>query len=166
MDTTIHESSKPAAAGSPATTHPPVASHPSPGPEVNQVPATRDGETPPAPKRVTFDPRTSVLIPQGARVVGNITAQSMFIAGELVGNAEVGAGEAVIAPTGVMRGQMTAEGNVSIAGTLINESEFCLRAGGEIDIGGHAKVTGDIHYRTINLRRGAQLVGRLTREGD
>lgn len=165
MDINSHEPQQPASAGIPATRHP-VSNQPSSPTDMSQVPATREGDTPPAPKRLTFDPRTCVLIPQGARLVGNLTAQSVYIAGELVGNAEVGSGDAVIATTGVMSGQLIAEGNVTIAGTLSNESEFCLRAGGEIDIGGNAKVTGDVHYRSINLRRGAQLVGRLTREGD
>ena len=165
MDTINHESQQARSGGLPAMT-PANLSQPSPNSDVSQPAVSRDGETLPAQKRMLFDPRTSVLIPQGARFVGDVSAAAIYIAGELIGNAEVGTGEAVIATTGVMKGQLVAEGNVTIAGSLFNESDFCLRAAGEIDIGCHAKVTGDVYYQTLNLRRGAQVVGRLTREGD
>lgn len=112
--------------------------------------------------RLHLDPNKALIVPVGVRIRGDIEADSLFLAGEVVGNVKVGTGHLVVAPTGDLLGSIDSQGAVVIAGKVGGDGAK-VRTPGEVDLAETARVTADIEYESITIRNGAEIDGRVSK---
>lgn len=103
------------------------------------------------------------LIGAGSRIEGNITfTGGMRIDGHVGGNVR-GSGDKVC--TLVVSEQAQVEGEIEVAKVLINGTVVGpVRAAEYIELMPKARVSGDIHYKSIEMHVGAIVQGRLVHE--
>jgi cytoskeletal protein CcmA (bactofilin family) len=103
------------------------------------------------------------LIGAGSMIEGNITfIGGLRIDGQVVGNVS-GSGEK--ACTLVLSEQAKVEGEIDVAHVWINGTVVGpIKAGEYIELLPKAKVSGDVHYRSVEMHVGAIVQGRLVHE--
>lgn len=85
-------------------------------------------------------------------------AGGLYVEGRVVGKVVASNGEAAmatIAETGVIEGEMRAP-TVVINGQLVGDAY-----GERVELHPHARVTGNVHYKVVEMAAGATLTGRL-----
>ena len=85
-------------------------------------------------------------------------AGGLYIEGRIIGKVVAGNGEAAIvtvAETGVIEGELRAP-NVVINGQLVGDAY-----GEHVELHAQARVTGNVHYKVVELVAGSTLTGRL-----
>lgn len=85
-------------------------------------------------------------------------AGGLYIEGRIIGKVIAGNGEAAVvtvADSGVIEGELRAP-NVVINGQLVGDAY-----GDRVELHPQARVTGNVHYRVVEMAAGATLTGRL-----
>ena len=105
---------------------------------------------------------SSTLIEVGTLIKGEIIFDNeLFVMGEVEGdlNSDSELSKLVVAKTGKVRGEIRVP-NVIINGTIAGN----VFASGSLEVTGTARVTGDLHYSTIEIQGGSLISGRLVCE--
>lgn len=112
---------------------------------------------------VSFDPKTTLVVPAGAVITGDIEAPSVHVLGQVVGN--IAAKQSLlIADGGKVKGCVEASDRLIIAGEVGTEASGpCVRSHGTLVCAGTAVVHGDVQYSSIAIHDGADVQGRLSK---
>ena len=105
---------------------------------------------------------SSTLIEVGTLIKGEIIFDNeLFIMGEVEGdlNSDSDLAKLIVSKTGKVQGEIRVP-NVVINGTIVGN----VRASENLEISGTAKIFGDLHYSTIEIKGGSLITGRLVAE--
>ena len=105
---------------------------------------------------------SSTLIEVGTLIRGEIIFHNeLFIMGEVEGdlNSDSDLAKLIVSKTGKVQGEIRVP-NVVINGTIVGN----VRASENLEISGTAKIFGDLHYSTIEIKGGSLITGRLVAE--
>ena len=105
---------------------------------------------------------SSTLIEVGTLIKGEIIFDNeLFIMGEVEGdlNSDSDLAKLIVSKTGKVQGEIRVP-NVVINGTI----EGNVRASENLEISGTARIFGDLHYSTIEIKGGSLITGRLVAE--
>ena len=105
---------------------------------------------------------SSTLIEVGTLIKGEIIFENeLFIMGEVEGdlNSDSDLAKLIVSKTGKVQGEIRVP-NVVINGTIVGN----VRASENLEISGTAKIFGDLHYSTIEIKGGSLITGRLVAE--
>ena len=105
---------------------------------------------------------SSTLIEVGTLIKGEIIFDNeLFIMGEVEGdlNSDSDLAKLIVSKTGKVQGEIRVP-NVVINGTIVGN----VRASENLEISGTAKIFGDLHYSTIEVKGGSLITGRLVAE--
>ena len=105
---------------------------------------------------------SSTLIEVGTLIKGEIIFDNeLFIMGEVEGdlNSDSDLAKLIVSKTGNVQGEIRVP-NVVINGTIVGN----VRASENLEISGTAKIFGDLHYSTIEIKGGSLITGRLVAE--
>ena len=105
---------------------------------------------------------SSTLIEVGTLIKGEIIFDNeLFIMGEVEGdlNSDSDLAKLIVSKTGKVQGEIRVP-NVVINGTIVGN----VRASENLEISGTAKILGDLHYSTIEIKGGSLITGRLVAE--
>ena len=105
---------------------------------------------------------SSTLIEVGTLIRGEIIFHNeLFIMGEVEGdlNSDSDLAKLIVSKTGKVQGEIRVP-NVVINGTIVGN----VRASENLEISGTAKIFGDLHYSTIEVKGGSLITGRLVAE--
>ena len=105
---------------------------------------------------------SSTLIEVGTLIKGEIIFDNeLFIMGEVEGdlNSDSDLAKLIVSKTGKVQGEIRVP-NVVINGTIVGN----VRASENLEISGTARVFGDLHYSTIEIKGGSLITGRLVAE--
>ena len=105
---------------------------------------------------------SSTLIEIGTLIKGEIIFDNeLFIMGEVEGdlNSDSDLAKLIVSKTGKVQGEIRVP-NVVINGTIVGN----VRASENLEISGTAKIFGDLHYSTIEIKGGSLITGRLVAE--
>jgi cytoskeletal protein CcmA (bactofilin family) len=116
-----------------------------------------------AAKQTKPNGRIDTLIGAGSRLDGNIH----FIGGLRIDGAVKGNVIADDAGTVVLSEHATVEGEIRVAHAVINGKVIGPIHGSEsIELQAKAEVTGDVHYKTLEVQLGAIVQGRLVHNAE
>ena len=105
---------------------------------------------------------SSTLIEVGTLIKGEIIFDNeLFIMGEVEGdlNSDSDLAKLIVSKTGKVQGEIRVP-NVVINGTIVGN----VRASENLEISGTAKIFGDLHYSTVEIKGGSVITGRLVAE--
>jgi len=105
---------------------------------------------------------SSTLIEVGTLIKGEIIFDNeLFVMGEVEGdlNSDSDLAKLVVSKTGKVQGEIRVP-NVVVNGTILGN----VRASEKLEISGTARIFGDLHYSTIEIRGGSLITGRLVAE--
>ena len=105
---------------------------------------------------------SSTLIEVGTLIKGEIIFDNeLFIMGEVEGdlNSDSDLAKLIVSKTGKVQGEIRVP-NVVVNGTIVGN----VRASENLEISGTAKIFGDLHYSTIEIKGGSLITGRLVAE--
>ena len=105
---------------------------------------------------------SSTLIEVGTLIKGEIIFDNeLFVMGEVEGdlNSDSDLAKLVVSKTGKVQGEIRVP-NVVVNGTIVGN----VRASEKLEITGTARIFGDLHYSTIEIRGGSLITGRLVAE--
>ena len=105
---------------------------------------------------------SSTLIEVGTLIKGEIIFDNeLFIMGEVEGdlNSDSDLAKLIVSKTGKVQGEIRVP-NVVINGTIVGN----VRASENLEISGTARIFGDLHYSTIEIKGGSLITGRLVAE--
>ena len=105
---------------------------------------------------------SSTLIEVGTLIKGEIIFDNeLFVMGEVEGdlNSDSDLAKLIVSKTGKVQGEIRVP-NVVINGTIVGN----VRASENLEISGTAKIFGDLHYSTIEIKGGSLITGRLVAE--
>ena len=105
---------------------------------------------------------SSTLIEVGTLMKGEIIFDNeLFVMGEVEGdlNSDSDLAKLVVSKTGKVQGEIRVP-NVVVNGTIVGN----VRASEKLEITGTARIFGDLHYSTIEIRGGSLITGRLVAE--
>ena len=105
---------------------------------------------------------SSTLIEVGTLIKGEIIFENeLFIMGEVEGdlNSDSDLARLIVSKTGKVQGEIRVP-NVVINGTIVGN----VRASENLEISGTARIFGDLHYSTIEIKGGSLITGRLFAE--
>ena len=105
---------------------------------------------------------SSTLIEVGTLIKGEIIFDNeLFVMGEVEGdlNSDSDLAKLVVSKTGKVQGEIRVP-NVVVNGTIVGN----VRASEKLEISGTARIFGDLHYSTIEIRGGSLITGRLVAE--
>jgi len=109
--------------------------------------------------------RIDCLIGAGTTIEGNITfTGGLRVDGHVRGNVLASDGKA---GTLVLSEQAQIEGEIRVSHVVINGTVVGpVHAGEYVELQSKANVTGDVHYRTLEMQLGAVVQGRLVYQND
>lgn len=115
-------------------------------------------------KRNRLQNRLDSLIGAGTRVEGDIGfSGGLRVDGQVQGSVVATGNEP---GTLVLSNQARIEGEIRVSHVVINGTVVGpVHAGEYLELQGKARVTGDIHYKTIEIQLGAVVEGRLVYQG-
>ncbi len=106
-------------------------------------------------------PPIKSLIAQGTRVQGDVLfAEGLRIDGEVVGEVRAEAGQPsilVVSESGRVEGALHAM-HVIVNGTVIGP----VHAGELLELQPKARITGDVHYKALEMHQGATIAGQMS----
>ncbi len=109
--------------------------------------------------------RIDSLIGAGTVIEGNVTfSGGLRIDGEVRGNITAAEGQPAML---VISEQASVEGEIRVQHVMVNgQVKGPIHADQTLELQPKANVTGDVHYRKIELQMGAVVQGRLVYEAD
>lgn len=106
-------------------------------------------------------PPIKSLIAQGTRVQGDVLfAEGLRIDGEVVGEVRAEAGQPsilVVSESGRVEGALHAM-HVIVNGTVVGP----VHAGELLELQPKARITGDVHYKALEMHQGATIAGQMS----
>jgi cytoskeletal protein CcmA (bactofilin family) len=111
-------------------------------------------------KKSSISGRIDTLIARSARLQGDIEfSGGLHLEGHVIGNVRTQAGEGA---TLWVSEQGCVEGSVDVPNVVLNGTvKGDVHARDRVVIGATARVTGNVHYGTIEMALGAQVAGKL-----
>lgn len=111
-------------------------------------------------KKSSISGRIDTLIARSARLQGDVEfSGGLHLEGHVIGNVRTQAGEAAtlwVSEQGCVEGAVDVP-NVVLNGTVKGD----VHASDRVVIGATARITGNVHYGTIEMALGAQVAGKL-----
>lgn len=115
---------------------------------------------------IALDASRTLLVPEGACIAGEVSAEALYVLGRIRGEVSVGSGPVVVAATGRIDGRLTTSGPAFVAGQVSGvaegEANGAVRCGAELDIACTGRVVGDVACRDLRVRRGGRIEGHVT----
>jgi cytoskeletal protein CcmA (bactofilin family) len=115
---------------------------------------------------IALDARRTLLVPEGACIVGEVSAEALCVLGEIRGEVNVGPGPVVVAATGRIDGRLTASGPAFVAGHVGGRAQdaahAAVRCGAGLDIACTGRVVGDVACSELRVRRGGSVEGQVS----
>lgn len=112
-----------------------------------------------------LDPRHTLLVPEGTKIVGQVRAPALCLLGEIEGEVQVGPGPVVVGTTGRLDGSLHATGSLLVAGQVkgwVRGGQGAgIRCAGELDVACTGRILGDVACGTLRVRRGGAIDGRV-----
>ncbi|HET8608352.1 MAG TPA: polymer-forming cytoskeletal protein [Burkholderiales bacterium] len=106
--------------------------------------------------------RIESLIGTDTKVIGDITfSGGIRIDGTVIGNVAVAGDEPAML---VLSSRARIEGDVAVSHLVIDGTVAGSIRATEVELQRHARITGDVHYKALEIRLGAVVQGRLMHE--
>ena len=106
-------------------------------------------------------PPIKSLIAQGTRIQGDVLfAEGLRVDGEVVGEVRAEAGQPsilVVSESGRVEGALHAM-HVIVNGTVVGP----VHAGELLELQPKARITGDVHYKALEMHQGATIAGQMS----
>ncbi len=110
----------------------------------------------------TLPHQDTLVVPHGARVVGDLEAPSVHVLGSVLGRVTASHGCLVVDRRALVQGSVWGAGTVVIAGQVrADRGKVAAVVRGNLRLAATARIEGRVYYRQIEIYEGAQVAGAL-----
>lgn len=110
----------------------------------------------------TLPHQDTLVVPRGARVVGDLEAPYVHVLGSVLGRVTASRGCLVVDRKALVQGSVWGVGTVVIAGQVRAEKgKVAVVVRGNLRLAATARIEGRVHYRQIEIYEGARVAGAL-----